>query len=102
MSKLGLIRDDGLKSLIKIGTQGFFPLFDQTWFDSVLLKKELKLTKNEKVLAKKIIQRIQQYKCLERKKTVILTLIEEEREIFIKAFLYLVEGQILDDRPQLQ
>jgi hypothetical protein len=39
---------------------------------------------------------------LDRKKTLLSSLNKEERDLFIKSFLKLVEGKILDKKPELQ
>ncbi len=102
MKGLGYIKDETLKSLIRIGTKGFYPLFDDVWLRRIYDLKSTKLTKKEKAAAKKILCRLEMHKDLERKKTIIHSLLDEEKEILMKAFLNLVEGQIIDERPDLQ
>jgi hypothetical protein len=97
-----IIRDESLKSLIKMGALGFYPLFDGTWINEVLKFTNLNLSKIEKQKAKRILLRLEKHKSLDRKKTILLSLGKEERDLFIKAFLKMVEGEILDQRPEIQ
>jgi hypothetical protein len=99
---LGYIKDETLKSLIKIGTKGFFPLFEDVCSKKIYDIKSIRMTKKEKHEAKKLLTRLEKHKCLDRKKTIIHSLLDEEKEILIKAFLNLVEGQIIDERPGIQ
>ena len=85
-----------------MGTLGFYPLFDNKWINEVLKFPTLNLNKIDKQKAKIILQRLEKHKSLDRKKTILLSLVKEERDLFIKAFLKMVEGEILDQRPEIQ
>ena len=102
MKNIYFIQDEALKSLIKIGTKGFYPLFDDIWLKKLSEKKSFKLSKKEKSEARKIFKRLEKHKCLERKRTIVHSLQDEEKELLMKAFFKLVEGQILNDKPHLQ
>ncbi|MFZ8934863.1 MAG: hypothetical protein ACO20H_11965 [Bacteriovoracaceae bacterium] len=102
MKGLGYIKDETMKSLIKIGAKGFFPLFEDVCPRNFMGIKSTRMTKKEKSEAKKLLGRLEKHKCLDRKKTIIHSLLDEEKEILIKAFLNLVEGQIINERPGIQ
>jgi hypothetical protein len=88
--------DQSFKSLIDLGTQGHFPLFDLRWLGDIRGLEPNKLTNAEKLQAKKIIKRLAKHKTLERKKTILISLAKNERQLFIRAFLNMVEGKIID------
>ena len=93
-----------MKSLIEWGVQGHYPLFDRDWLGSVTSTngKRLKaLTINEKGKVKKILKRIESQKNFERKRTVLFSLSEDDRQTFIRAFMSAVENKILDNAPEL-
>lgn len=96
------IKDETLKSLIKMGANGFYPLFEDIWASNIGSGQNLKLTKKEKADAKKLLQRLEKHKCLDRKRTIVHSLHDHERDLLIRAFLNLVEGEILDARPDIQ
>ena len=92
-----------MKALIHLGTQGHFPLFHYSWLaDPVMKEKKFqKITGLERARAKKLFQRVSKHRQLEHKKTVLLSMDEEDRKLFMKAFLKLVEGKILDQKPEI-
>lgn len=94
--------DRSIKSLVELGTKGFFPLFDTNWLNDFYSGSPKKLTGNEKVKAKKLLKRVSKHRSLERKKTVMLSMNEDERNIVLKAFFKMVENKILDTKPEIQ
>ncbi len=92
--------DQTLKSLVELGAKGYFPLFELSWIDE-LRNVTRKLTGNEKVKAKQLFKRIIQHKSLDRKKTILISMPEIDRKLFVKAFLAMVEGKILDCQSEL-
>lgn len=95
-------RDQSIKSLVEMGKNGFYPLFHQDWMNDVYDLPNKKMTKKDKIKAKEILSKLVKHKSLERKKIVLMTLSDEERSIFIKAFLDIVENKILNSRPGIQ
>lgn len=83
-----------------MGQSGHYPLFDTQWFYESF-QEQRPLNQKEKVQARKILQRLLNHKSFDRQKTLLLSLSEEERMIFLRSFCHMVEGKILDDRPQL-
>ena len=94
-------QEKSIQQLIDLGTKGFFPLFYDTWVHDAKGNDDKGLTSHEKRRAKLIMQKLQKHKSIERKKTLLLSLDSKERNYFIKAFLKMVEGKILDEQPEL-
>jgi hypothetical protein len=95
--------EDSMKALIQLGTTGHFPLFHECWINDPGLKEKRfqKITGIERARAKKLFQQVSKHRQLEHKKTVVLSMNEDDRKLFMKAFFKLVEGKILDQRPEL-
>lgn len=93
--------EQSLKSLVQLGTKGFFPLFYDDWIEEHTENRSAKLTSQEKQKARQIMQKLVKHKSIDRKRTLLLALDEYERKTFIKAFMKMVEGQILDEKPEL-
>jgi hypothetical protein len=92
-----------MKALINLGVQGHYPLFHDSWINdrSLQQKSFLKITGVERAKAKKLFTNVLKHRNLERKKIVVLSMNEEDRALFIKAFFKLVEGKILDQKQEL-
>lgn len=90
-----------IKSLVELGVNGFFPLFEDNWFLTKEFSKK-KLTGNEKAKAKKLFSKVAGHRGINRKKTILLSMSEEERSLFIRAFMKMVEIKILNSKPGLQ
>ncbi|EQC49481.1 hypothetical protein M899_1649 [Bacteriovorax sp. BSW11_IV] len=93
-------REESIKRLVELGKAGFYPLFDDSWFFE-LAKNNTPLNAKQQEKAKSLIKRLGQHRSLERQKTVLFSMPEEDRNIIMKTFLKLVEGSILDEAPQL-
>lgn len=95
--------EDSMKALIQMGTLGHFPLFHSSWLTDpeIKEKKFSKITGLERARAKKLFQRVSKHRQLEHKKTVLLSMAEDDRKLFMKAFFKLVEGKILDQKPEI-
>ncbi|MCK5072677.1 MAG: hypothetical protein KAQ98_04570 [Bacteriovoracaceae bacterium] len=91
----------GIKSLVELGMHGHFPLFPNNWIENVSLNRFARITKNEKEKAQKIINRLAKHKSLDRKRTVLYSLSNSERDVFLKVFFKMVEGRILDKKTEL-
>lgn len=88
-----------------MGTRGYFPLFRPEWIQEIFQetdKKSPKLTSSEKNKAKQIMQNLVKHNTLERKKIVLHAMEDCERKVFVKAFMKMVEGKILDEKTGLQ
>ena len=95
--------EESMKALIQLGTTGHYPLFHACWINDPGLREKRfqKITGAERARAKKLFQQVSKHRQLEHKKTVLLSMSEEDRKLFMKAFFKLVEGKILDQRPEL-
>jgi hypothetical protein len=94
-------KDRVLKSLIELGINGFYPLFHPSWVDLAETDRNRPLSKKEKRKASEILQRLMKHKGIERKKIILLSLSEEDRTLFVRSFMDLVENKILDNKPSL-
>ena len=91
--------DKNLKPLIELGKRGHYPLFQNDWLNEV---REKHLSKTDQNKVKKLINQLSKHKTIERKKTLLFSLDKNEREIFIKAFLQVVEGKLLNEKMPIQ
>ncbi len=89
-----------MNSLIEMATRGHYPILESAWINTHQDQAK-KLTEAEKKRAQKILKRVSEHRSLERQKTVIFSMNDQERNLFISAFLNLVEGRILDENPTL-
>ncbi len=95
--------NESLEALIHMGMSGHYPLFHESWIneDCVLQSKNSKLTGLERARAKKLFSLLIKHKSLEHKKIFLLSFNLDDRLIFMKAFFKLVEGKILDQKPEI-
>ena len=95
--------EESMKALIQLGTTGHFPLFHEIWLTDPDIKEKRfqKITGQERARAKKLFQQVSKHRQLEHKKTVLLSMNDEDRKLFMKAFFKLVEGKILDLKPEI-
>lgn len=95
--------EESMKALISLGVQGHFPLFLDVWLNDPTIKERRfsKITGLERAKAKKLFSRVSKHRSLEHKKIVVQSMNDEERSLFMKAFFKIVEGKILDQRPEL-
>lgn len=94
--------DRAIKSLIELAALGFYPLFEDNWMQEVWQNKPKKLTGNEKAKAKTLFKRLCEHRTLERQRTVFWSMKDEDRMLFKRAFLKMVENKVLDTSPELQ
>lgn len=88
-----------LRSFIELGTRGHFPLFPSSWIGDVFKEHEKNDAANDDI--KNILKKLSKHRSLDRKKTILLSLTEDERTIFIKEFFKMVENKILDQKPEI-
>ncbi len=95
--------DRSLKSLITLGSRGYYPLFEGKWLEEAKENsKEKSLTGNEKAKAKTLFKRICSHRTIERQRIVVNAMTKQDRDLFVRAFLKMVENKVLDDAPELQ
>lgn len=97
------IRD--LQGLIDAGRAGHYPLFLKSWIHDVLSfqkkRGQCPFSKKEGRKINQIILALKQYQDAEDKQDFLAMLDLNERNLFILAFLTIIEGRILDEGPQL-
>ncbi len=93
--------DQSLKALIELGKKGMFPLFERTWIDQYFTNPILTKNKKQKTQIDKMFSQLSKHKTIERKKTLLFAMTEQERNLLIREFFQMVEGKILDEGPEL-
>jgi hypothetical protein len=86
-------RDHLIQSLLSMGANGYFPLFDAGWVSSSY-SDQSPLSDSQRQDGLLILDRLTQHRGIDRKKTVILSLEKKQRELVVKLFLELVEQKI--------
>jgi hypothetical protein len=94
--------DQSIKALIELGSKGFFPLFQPEWMLEMAQDYRRQLSGKDRSRAKEMMGRMAKHRTIERKKIVLMAASEEDRRSFIKAFIKLVEGKILNSKWELQ
>ena len=95
-----LKRYESINKLIEFGKNGYYPLFDSDHYKKVLCDK--KMTKLEKLKAKGLFKKMSGVSNLNDQKILFLSFKKKEKEIVMKVLIELVEGKILDGKPQIQ
>ena len=94
----------GLDQLFEVGSTGFFPLFYQDWIhESYTDEREVKSISFTRAAetVHKVYKQIECHSSIERKKTAISALKDEERKVFVLAFMKMVEHRMLDKIKEL-
>src|SRR3989338_2989657 len=94
----------GLDQLIEAGSSGYFPLFYQDWIlesfaDSVEVRRMSFSSAAETV--HRVYKLIERHSSIERKKTAIQALKNDERKDFVLSFMKMVEYRALDKMREL-
>jgi hypothetical protein len=94
----------GLDQLIEAGSSGYFPLFYQDWIhesfaDQAVVKKMSFSRAAETV--HRVYKTIERHSTIERKKTAIQALKQDERKDFVLSFMKMVEYRALDKLREL-
>ncbi len=89
--------------LIKLGIKGQFPLFYPNWIaQSLSASSTLKIKKIERKKIHEISKKISKHKNIERQRTFLLSLSQEDRNLFVRAFLNMVENRVTSQEVNLQ
>jgi hypothetical protein len=93
-----------IKGLLEMGKAGYFPLFYPKWLEKMndVKPAKKKTSKKDNRKINEIIRKLSKYDSLDKKRTVLMSLPDVERNLFVSAFLVMVEGKILDSKPSLQ
>ena len=91
-----------LTSLISLGAKGYYPLFYNEWIITNLNESQKsKITGKERKLLMQIKSKLSSQSTFERKKIILASMSETNRNLFIKHFMFLVETHVLDKTPKL-
>lgn len=94
----------GLDQLIEAGSSGYLPLFYQEWItESFADKNEVRRMSFSRAAetVHKVYGQIEKHRSIERKKTAIQALKEDERKDFVLSFMKMVEYRALDKLKEL-
>jgi hypothetical protein len=93
-----------LDQLIEAGSSGYFPLFYQSWilesFSNPSEVKRMSFSRAAETVHR-VFGQIERHASIERKKTAIHALKDEERKDFILSFMKMVEYRALDNMKEL-
>ncbi len=94
----------GLNQLIEAGSTGYFPLFYPNWitdsFKDQPTAQKMTFSRAAETVHR-VYKRIERHHTIERKKTAIQALNNEERQEFILSFMKMVEYRALDKLREL-
>lgn len=94
----------GLDQLIEAGSSGYFPLFYQDWihesFADVAEVKRMSFSRAAETVHR-VYRQIERHHSLDRKKTAIQALQNDERKEFVLSFMKMVEYRSLDKLKEL-
>jgi len=94
----------GLDQLIEAGSSGYFPLFYQDWIHESLSDltevKRMSFSRAAETVHR-MYKDIERHNGLERKKTAIQALKNEDRKDFVLSFMKMVEYRTLDRLKEL-
>ncbi len=94
----------GLDQLIEAGSSGYFPLFYQDWIHESFADKatvqKISFSRAAETVHR-FYKQIERHSSIERKKTAIQALGNEDRTDFILSFMKMVEYRTLDKLREL-
>ena len=90
-----------LRALIELGIRGHFPFLHPSWIEEATRERNLPLTQQDREKSREILNRLIKHSTSERKMTMLLALKPQERKLFVRAFLTMIENKILDRRPEI-
>lgn len=92
---------NSLKGYIDLAKTGHYPLFFEEWLDGSLKEPKAISYTNANRNVKELFGKMSKHRSVERKKTLLTSLPQTEREEFIQSFFKLVERDILKDLKNL-
>lgn len=94
----------GLDQLIEAGSSGYFPLFYQDWIHESFADhgeaRKMSFSRAAEVVHR-VYKQIERHHSIERKKTAIQALKNDERKDFVLSFMKMVEYRALDKMREL-
>ncbi|MCK5882828.1 MAG: hypothetical protein KAG61_04005 [Bacteriovoracaceae bacterium] len=94
--------EPSMLSLINLGVKGLYPLFHKEWIEDAGENRRALITGQDRINNRAIAKSLSKHQTLDRKRTVLMALSDEERQTFIVAFIQKVEMKILESRPEMQ
>ena len=94
----------GLDQLIEAGSSGYYPLFYQDWIlESLADRSEVKRMSFSRAAetVHRVYKQIERHHSIERKKTALGALKNDERKDFVLSFMKMVEYRALDKMREL-
>lgn len=94
----------GLDQLIEAGSSGYLPLFYQDWInESFADKNEVRKMSFSRAAetVHRVYGQIERHHSIEKKKTAIQALKDDERKEFVLSFMKMVEYRTLDKMKEL-
>jgi len=87
------------ETLINLACNGHYPLFFPHWISEAINKVNRPISSREaKSQVEKMMNLIDKHNTLSKKRTALVSLSDDTRNIYIKSFIKLVELNILDSR----
>lgn len=99
-----LVEAQGLDQLIEAGSSGYFPLFYQDWIHESFADRSTVQKMSFSRAAEtvhRVYKQIERHSSIERKKTAIQALRDEDRMDFVLSFMKMVEYRALDKIREL-
>ena len=94
----------GLDQLVEAGSTGYLPLFYQEWImESFADKNEVKRMSFSRAAetVHKVYRQIERHHTIEKKKTAIQAMENDQRKDFVLSFMKMVEYRTLDKLKEL-
>lgn len=76
-----------------MGTKGYFPLFDESWV-AESFQNTSPLSASERECGEQILERLIRHRGIDRKKTILWSLKDQQRSALVKLFFELVEQKM--------
>ena|SRR5690554_6753111 len=94
--------NNAMKGYINLAKTGHYPLFFEEWLNDSLKEGTAVSYRSASENVKDLFKKMAKHRSLERKRTMLTGLPEEQRDQFIRSFFKLVERDILKDLKSLQ
>ena len=89
-----------MQSYLNLAKEGHYVLFPQEWINHPNRNKPVNFRK-AKSEVRKVFKKISNHRSSHRKTEALLALSDEERDLFVRSFMRLVEHQILQSKTTL-
>jgi len=86
-----------MKSYINLGQYGHYPLFFKEWLEDGVHYSEPMSYRVANRNVREVFKKLAKHRTEEKKKTLLSALNDDERNLFIKSFVKVVEHNVLKD-----